>query len=244
MWVLLVISILLIGCSQEQEEIADFSGRVTGPPDKYDVLLVLKEDTLGGESVKNDVNRHLRSDYEANAYRVHLTPSTEISDADGSTMTAGEVEDLPYLFLSNRRVAIHTKEPWEEEWTELNRYLRYQPRFLPVYTADKIELSPYTLDDFITFNSPLNDSRLSIFTFYKNEEDLAFTSEANEELREHLGERERMTWESFYLHSGNPLEEELALDPVTHLVLSHEGKEIMSNDWREVADYLKHREDE
>ncbi len=215
---------------------------VAGFPGRFDILLVLKEDNLAGETVINDVSRHPQQDYSANAYRIQLQSSTEIIDENGNKSTYDDIDNHTNLFLMNRKTRITTKEDWTETWTELDRYLRYQPRFLPSYTAETIELFPYRLEDFIDFQSPLSESKLAIFTFHQDESDLTFISTADEELRSHLGSREKISWESFSLDDSHPLRKELNLDPFKHIVLSRNGKEILTDDWEDIVSFFKERE--
>ncbi|PYZ92429.1 hypothetical protein CR194_16510 [Salipaludibacillus keqinensis] len=235
---------LIVGCSQDDKEemSGDFTGRVTGPADGFDTLLVLKEDTLGGTSVINNVNRHRISEYSVNAYRVMLSSSTEIVDEDGEIHMYGDLEDSAFQFMANREIKVRSNEEWEEKWTELDRYLSYQPRFLPVYKAEKIELLPYGLEDFINFHSPLIESKFFLMTFHKDDDDITIPSNVISDLTPHLHSREQISWQSFFVAEDNPIDRYVHTDPMSHLVLSNEGKEILTDDWQEVIDYFKERE--
>jgi len=47
-----------------------------------------------------------------------------------------------------------------------------------------------------------------------------------------------------FLSEDHPIDRYVNTDPVSHLVLSNKGKEILTDDWQEVIDYFKQREED
>lgn len=100
--------------------------------------------------------------------------------------------------MPNQEIMILSHEDWEETRTDLERYLTYQPRFLPIYKAKKIELLPYRFEDFINFHSPLSESKFILMTFHKNDNDITLPSNVTSDLTPHLHSKEQFSWQSFF----------------------------------------------
>lgn len=237
-----ILTIILLGfgtaCTNEKSDETVIEGRVSGQPDSMNRLILLKDDDLTGSSFSAHVNRHERQGYETASYFIHLTTDTQITGASGETVTFDDWTDGEG-FLPNRRISVELSdgETFTSESTSLPRYVTYQPRFLPAYTAESVTLEPFTAEDLYAYYRPVSENRYQVLILTDSHEDSAIASLVQNGVAALMGERERT--DTDVIHLGDYGLEEDRERPHSHYVLlSHEGLLAESADPEDMYDAL------
>ncbi|UCZ54124.1 hypothetical protein LGQ02_04915 [Bacillus shivajii] len=156
----------IYSCSHGEKTSYDLEGRIIGSPNNFNMLTVLVEDNFGGSYVKNDVNRHQIERYIAEAYRIHIRPDTMFFvDEKGVTNEQG----IASLDSLNQKVSVKVAGEFKREKTPLQRYIRYDQSFSPIYEAKKIKVHPYQVDDIVYAYLPVNENDYVLLSFYSYE---------------------------------------------------------------------------
>ncbi|CAM3902548.1 hypothetical protein [Alkalicoccus chagannorensis] len=215
-WILIAAGLVLTACSS-RETLDEIEGHAAGPPDGYGRLFILIEDNVGGPYIREDTSRHPLRDFELEAYAASVRMDEEVSTGEESIRAA---ELAP-----NQKVRLELEEPIERKSTSLERYLTYQPRFIPGVEHARLEAEPYSTEELYTFYEPLQEEDYRILTTEAESAEwtLYFSS-----FREHLQERERLSVE--FLEG----QEQEVMDARFTLLTSN-GPILETNDPEEIA---------
>ncbi|GEL09215.1 hypothetical protein [Salisediminibacterium halotolerans] len=242
-WISGAIALILTACQADEESGKnEMSGKISGSPDFFNRLLILKEDQLTGGNIRITPDRHQREDYHTKAYHLFLTDETEIvaNDRSYSFDEYEAAEDSETLFFPNQTVNVTTAEEVETTTTELDRYLTFNPALLPVYEAKTIELQPYTLDDFFTYHMPVKDNKFQILTLNISESGEIQAGTDLEGVIEHLASGELADWDTVGISEESPFYDEVTDGPV-HAVLNDSEVLLFTDDQNDVIDFFAQR---
>ncbi|MFC4735139.1 hypothetical protein ACFO4L_00955 [Bacillus daqingensis] len=171
----------LTACSAEEA----YEGRTAGPSDGFGRILFTAGDTFG-PAIQEDRSRHPLEGYEAEAFHLMQGEETAIYDA----VTGEEVDSD--TFMPNQRLSIYPPPEKAGHKTPLQRYLTYQPRFLPAYIPEEIAVHPLEEEDVTTFYQPVRDGDFRLIGRGLSEEELLYQLQGIPSM---LQERERFSAE-------------------------------------------------
>ncbi|ADI00403.1 hypothetical protein [Salisediminibacterium selenitireducens] len=222
----IILTIILLGfgtaCTNGKSDETVIEGRVSGQPDSMNRLILLEYDDLTGSSFSAHVNRHERQGYESVSYFIHLTTDTQIIGASGEAVTFDDWTDGEG-FLPNQRVSAELSDgaSFTSESTSLPRYVTYQPRFLPAYTAESVTVKPFTPEDLYAYYRPVSENRYQVLILSDSHTDSPPASRIQNELAALMGERERVDID--VIHPGEQGLEEVGERPLPHYVLLNQA---------------------
>lgn len=234
---------LLAACSAEEDtDTEEITGKISGNPDFFNRLLLMKEDELTGDAVRDTPDRHQRESYQTEAYHLFLTDETEIKvqDETYSFHHYTETDDLDRLFHPNQTVTVTTAEPIEPRKTELDRYLTYNPAFLPVYEAQTLELEPYALEDFFTYHMPVKENKYQILTLNISGSGEIRAGTDLEGVLPHLESGELADWDTIAVGEDNPFYDKVTDGPV-HAILTDGEILLYTEDQDEIIEFFETR---
>ncbi|WP_069364941.1 hypothetical protein [Salisediminibacterium beveridgei] len=169
--ILLLCFIVLTACQDPSSEDVLTEGRISGSPDGMNRIILMHSDSLTGDSFSSHVNRHQMDNYSTISYFLHVSNDTIIETPAGKKITYDQVTDQSKLFSINQRAIVKATHPVAEgESVQLPRYVTFQPKFLPVIDAKRINLIPLTPSDIVEFYKPLSDNEYQLLLLTLDEE--------------------------------------------------------------------------
>lgn len=149
--------LVISACQTSLTEVDQKEGRISGPPEGMNRIILLESDSLTGDSFSVHVNRHQIADYNTNSYFLHVPRDAVIEIPSGEELYLDQVKDLTAVFHKNQKVTVKSDQAiHEQKNTELTRYVTYQPKFLPVIQIERIILHPLEPTDLASLYKPLD----------------------------------------------------------------------------------------
>ncbi|NJP37792.1 hypothetical protein [Alkalicoccus luteus] len=210
----------LTACSTEDS----YEGRTAGPTDGFGRILFSAGDTFG-PVIQEDRSRHPLDGYEAEAF--HLMKGEETVVYDEVTGEEVSVDTL----MPNQRLTIYPAPDTAGQSTALQRYLTYQPRFIPAYVPEEIVVHPLEEEDVTSFYQPVRDGDFRLIGRGLSEEELLYRMQSVPSM---LRERERFSAELLDQQQAAQLEHNWVL-------LTSEGQVVQADTPEEVVGFFEER---
>ncbi|MBU9710200.1 hypothetical protein [Evansella tamaricis] len=251
--VLFTVLVLVInGCSPSSEEEGgyDIEGRIMyfSPLDNSQMVSVFVKDNLFGTTLKSYIsNTEVPTNYEVEAYKIIIDENTEIISSD-----TGEPIDLTsdFLYYSGlgQRISIKVDGDFESKSYSRKEYIGYFDILLPIYKAEKIEVSPLTRNDYVHFFSPDSPNRYQLSIIF--EHDTQENWELYYKLDEEISELTRRTdnfdsyvlidfWHRVMDYDSYALDVFELQEYPTFLLLGHQGTIIQTTEWEKVIEKIQ-----
>ncbi|MDG5786274.1 hypothetical protein QA612_02145 [Evansella sp. AB-P1] len=251
MLLLFAFTIFLVGCNDEteDEDTYDFTGINLGNfyMEDSDFLTIFVEDTLGGNELKSDYYYDYDiQDYDVEAYRVLLTKDTVfLMEETGAELDLHDMADEMWFHIGvTQRIDVKTVEKFEQIISvDRDEYITFEQRLLPMYTAEKIRIPPFTYEDFISMVLPFNNEFLTILMIVEDYMD--YDWDLYDEYQQKLDQYSTRDSPLYLSSIANDEYTSYYLKPLnieeypTFLVIDESGELLRSTAWDDVSSYLE-----
>lgn len=265
---LILVTLILLGCSKENENDAyEIEGLSITSYYGWDLLTIFVEDNYGGYELMQDYyydyNSKIDFDhYWVEAYRVKITEDTKIIDETSGKelkfkftngffeMMEDNIELYGLFYSMGRSVAVKVEEKFEKKILDNRKgYILNHHEFLPLYTAKEIRILPLTYQDFLYNFSYFNKYALIVVLDNYNNDENSFHEKYDkywEELQFINNELYRNNPEWFISFTAlekdyfNKYPVPVEKDEYPFFLIFNEENELtVLDDWESVIDYFE-----